>query len=494
MYTSEDEESIADQDDESIEIDLQEEQIRKLRLSNDTLRKQLVDFSQTLEVALNKANKQPIPEPRTEESKKSLRAIIASKEKFVVGLKKKVDTIHKQNDQLRQQLRVAYTSDRVMQMGNETKEKELRIRTLVEENRHLQAAQRSKKKRINNSSEWNSRVQVLQDELRVIKETLRKYKERNRTAEEESKRHREHVVSLTERNKELAKDLYQAGGDIKQQQSISDQEELWFKEKTKLEHSIQVLDKSNKLERSRARQAFKREEEQQKEHGKEIQQLQQVIEEREKYMRFQLLQIKKLKSGLRDFALSEAPLPEPVWSLNLQQFLLGDEISSGDLIQIPQSPITTKPLERGPRAIRTQGIISHNDKLPTKTQSPVRFHQNEVFIPEQSPEEQPKIEQVTVSSESEEAVVENLISARVVDNSESIVPNSTCSERVTENSEVVVENASQESFDENSSCSKRIAEEPTSVAESPDNFKVVEKQSAFAKPAASSKKKKKKLF
>eukprot|EP00511_Aplanochytrium_stocchinoi_P011525 CAMPEP_0204873874 /NCGR_PEP_ID=MMETSP1348-20121228/41810_1 /ASSEMBLY_ACC=CAM_ASM_000700 /TAXON_ID=215587 /ORGANISM="Aplanochytrium stocchinoi, Strain GSBS06" /LENGTH=251 /DNA_ID=CAMNT_0052029407 /DNA_START=320 /DNA_END=1072 /DNA_ORIENTATION=+ len=130
------------------------EYIAKLQKANHALRKQLVIFSRALESSLQESRitevktESDTPNNRTsklvrpsDDGKKSLRAIIASKEKALQSLKKKLDVCKKSNDNLKLKVQKAYTSERVIQMGNEKKEKDLQIQQLLEETRNLRNIQ-----------------------------------------------------------------------------------------------------------------------------------------------------------------------------------------------------------------------------------------------------------------------------------------------------------------------------------------------------------------
>jgi len=316
----------------------------------------------------------------------------------VANLQKKLDLYRKNNAQLKRQIQQAYSSDRVLQMGNENKEKQREIDNLIQENRNLVAMQRSQAKKIvqqqANREEWPARLACLQDELRVTRETLRKYKEKARSADEEAIRQRELVIKLQEKNRNLRKEVERfenSNGKARPrlELDVEAQQAEWDKEREKLEHSVHVLEKSNKQERQKAALAAKKAEESLKEHQREVDKLQARVEEKEKDMRFQVLQIKKLKRGLRELALGDAPIAllDAPWSANMSRFLAGvdddeDEEHSADAapeqiddvadlnarhvntsqmqvgaskpLASPQPPANRLPANRGPRVARAK--------------------------------------------------------------------------------------------------------------------------------------------
>ncbi|GBG23966.1 Lebercilin-like protein [Hondaea fermentalgiana] len=319
----------------------EQERIEKLRLANEVLRKQLKDFARVFEVTMNSkgAGAPGLRGSSGDNGKRSLRAIVQSKQKQVQTLQKKLENYKKSNQQLKRQMKEAFTTDRVLLLTNEVEEKQRTIDQLVEENKGLQALQRSHVKRIAKQQEsrgtWSSKLTNLQEELRVARETLRKYRDKTRTAEEDSKRHREHIMKLTDRNKDLKSEIRRyeaANGKAKTRDTIDaeQQQAKWDTERQKLEHTIQILEKSNKQERVKAHQAAKQLEIKVREHETAIAGMRGELEQREKDMRYQLVQIKKLKRGLRELAMGDAPLPvgDAPWSTNMHKFLTDDGVLS----------------------------------------------------------------------------------------------------------------------------------------------------------------------
>ncbi len=388
-------------DEETLEDDDSEERIEKLRIANAALRKQLKDFSKAFQEALNgKIEDRGGPNQSSataESAKKSLRALVASKQRQVQGLQKKLEMYRKSNSQLKRQLKQAYTTDRVLDLGNENLRKQAEIDRLVAENRQLQSLQRNQSKRIEQQrvsrEEWPARLAGLQDELRVTRETLRKYKEKTRVAEESSGKQRTVILKMQEKNRELKKEIERyenANGKAKTKQALDiEAAQLeWEKDKEKLSKSIQVLEKSNRQERKKAQLAAREAEEKLKDHEKEVAALKERIEEKEKDMRYQVLQIKRLKRGLRELAMADTPRAVAAaigsnWATNMSKYLSSadaqeDALNSPEVVLdspkvhakelakaspqqlspagyvLPSTPKEEAPAERGPRIARTE--------------------------------------------------------------------------------------------------------------------------------------------
>jgi hypothetical protein len=321
-----------------------DEALRKLRMANGALRQQLRDFGRALEASLGGGSGGGDGGlagggEGDKESRKTLRALVASRQRQVCALQKKLDGYRKSNAQLKRQLQAAYTSDRVLVMSNENKEKQAEIERLTQENRNLLQMQRAQAKRIlqqeGSKDEWPMRLANLQDELRVTRETLRKYKDKARVAEEEGNRHREQCAVLGERNRELRAQLEarqaaagSAEAEAAAQQAAAEGAAAASEERAKLVHNIEVLQSAHRQERQRAAQAARRAEDALKEHQREVDELRRRIEDKEKDLRYQVVQIKKLKRGLRELATGD--ITDAQWSLNMARFLDGSPAHEED--------------------------------------------------------------------------------------------------------------------------------------------------------------------
>jgi len=356
----------------------EQEYVGKLRAANHALRTQLKEFSKALDAALSVRANNNNNSTHDVDGKKSLRAIVNSKEKQLNGLKKKLETYKKQNEQLKKQLRSAYTSDKVVQMGNENKEKEQIIQKLIAENKSLTTIQRNQAKQIqkqeSGKEEWPARVAALQDELRVTRERLRTIKEKSKQAEEHHKKQHEQVMRLMGKNKELSKEIarYEAANGKAKTRSTLNREQIekeWNEQREKLTHKISVLEKSNKQERNKLAIANRKGEEKIEELSKKIKQMQEKIDESEKDMRIQVLQVKKLKRNLRELATGEAPLPlgTKPWAVNLAQYLNGennDQPSEETPDTNPEIEETTQEQEQEEKEEEEEEEENDEDKEP----------------------------------------------------------------------------------------------------------------------------------
>jgi hypothetical protein len=371
-----------------------DEALRKLRMANGALRQQLRDFGRALEASLGGGSAGGEGGcaggmESDKESKKSLRALVASRQRQVSALQKKLDGYRKSNAQLKRQLQAAYTSDRVLVMSNENKEKQAEIERLTQENRNLVQMQRAQAKRIlqqeGSKEEWPMRLANLQDELRVTRETLRKYKEKARVAEDEGNRHREQCAVLGERNRELKAQLEarqaaagSAEAEAAAQQAAAEGAAVASEERAKLVHNIEVLQTAHRQERQRAAQAARRAEDALKEHQREVDELRRRIEEKEKDLRYQVVQIKKLKRGLRELASGD--ISDAQWSLNMARFLDG---SAAHDEEDKCSAAANSSADRNNNNVNSSNSSSADRSNP---RSPVKQQQQQQQHPEQEPE------------------------------------------------------------------------------------------------------------
>lgn len=528
----------------------EQEQIEKLRLANDVLRKQLKDFGRVFEASMNSKPGAGLAYKASsggssDNGKRSLRAIIQSKQKQVQGMQKKLDAYKKNNQQLKRQMKEAFTTDRVLLLTNEVEEKQRQIDQLVEDNRSLQTLQRTHAKRIAKQQEsrgnWSTKLTNLQEELRVARETLRKYREKSRFAEEESNRHREHIMKLTDRNKELKSEIKRyesANGKAKTRETLDaeEQQSRWDEERRKLEHAIQVLEKSNKQERIKAHQATKQLEVKAREHESAIEKMQTELDLREKDMRFQLVQIKKLKKGLRELALGDTPLNigDTPWSSNMHHFLnssVNFDDDEGNDKQSPavsphqrsspkhsvQSPTISNsgrepaspstspkprpgppegrspPIERGPRVARTSASAA--SAIPSTTQD-----SSEYDVKKSEDMTQEEENGSTEAGETTENV--NANDAEVVDDyhEEPIIARNKTTESINEqhnNRERIEDEVDQTLEDEDYTEGDNIEDNDSSASRTnsgtASDISSSQPKSAFAKPMMKSKKKKKKF-
>ena len=364
----------------------QEEYISKLRKANEALRNQLRAYSKALEVSMSGSKSfaagsglRALKSKLDHDGKKSLRALVATKEKSLVSLRKKVEVYKKSVTHLKKQLRKAYTSERVIQIGNENKEKEKRIQQLLEEKRNLVNIHRAQAKQIQRADvskeEWPERVAALQEELRFARDRYKELKLKIKESESMHSRQHEQMVRLTEKNKELLRELKEleaSHGVVREKPpDPGSVKKAWEKERRGLTTRIHQLEKANRREKVKLESASKRSEQVIQGLKLRIDGYKEKVDEREKEMRAQLLQVKKLKRNLRELAMGDLPQMQISWNKDLEDYFTGDK-EVGEGLRSPQgpNPPASSPKQQNHlRENRIKDATSEELSLPVETKN-----------------------------------------------------------------------------------------------------------------------------
>ena len=382
----------------------QDEYISKLRKANEALRHQLRAYSKALELSLENSNSlaagsglRALKSKLDHDGKKSLRAMVATKEKSLAALRKKVELYKKSITHLKKQLRKAYTSERVIQIGNENKEKEKKIQQLLEEKRNLVNIHRAQARQIQKADlgkeEWPERVASLQEELRLARDRYRELKVKIKESESLQTRQHEQMVRLTEKNKDLLRELkeHEAAHGVVREKPANPGEvkKAWEKERRGYMSRIQQLEKANRRDKAKLDSATKRSNQVIQELKLRIEGYKEKVEEREREMRSQLLQVKKLKRNLRELAMGDLPELQVAWNKDLEDYFTGEkEIGSPESTQGPNRP-TESPKELNPLRESRIKDIAHEDQtnsidstLSTSQHEDIRSEAKDLPTPE----------------------------------------------------------------------------------------------------------------
>ena len=294
------------------ETDAQDETIEKLRLANQALRQQLKEFSRALDASLSQggAGDAGSASAASQGKRRNMLAALSAKEKQLKAVHKKLEIYKRANVELKKQLGSVYHPEKLQQLKSEKKDKERIIEELQSENKSLLMVQRNQTKKIEEQEtlkhEWPAKVSSLMADLRVAKEKLRKVREKEGRVETDSRKLHEQMVRLQEKNKKLQQQL----GKYERQsgQTASDRAKRkmmheWKEEKAKLEHSIQVLERSKQQERTKGERLLRANMAELQKVKKEMERHKRQLDEKEKEIRLQGLQVKKLRRQLRELAL-----------------------------------------------------------------------------------------------------------------------------------------------------------------------------------------------
>ncbi|CAK4784465.1 unnamed protein product [Aphanomyces euteiches] len=246
------------------------------------------------------------------------RHALAAKENQVRSLYKKIGLYRKANAALRRELDNFHNNDVVAQvrrrlclpelkqarqLENKAREKELLIEKLTHENKCLANLQRTQAKRIEEleslKEHFPSKHHSVLEELRICKETYRLYKERERQAEERSAKLHEQVVDLSIKNKQLA-DKIRQHEQAKATAPATATEEDGKDELEQLQQRIHMLEKNKRAEKAKYERVIQTCQDQLDACKQEMERCQAQLLEKEKALRLQVIELKKLKRQLRE--------------------------------------------------------------------------------------------------------------------------------------------------------------------------------------------------
>ena len=323
------------------------ETIEKLRLANAALRHQLKEFSRALDASLRggdaagggkgggslnqgsaatTASGAGFHAARQggrgadERARQQLR----HHEKMLRNATKKIEIYRRGNQDLRRQLASAFNSDRLVQLENENKEREREIAKLQGENRSLLNIQRAQTRQIEKQeslrNDWPARISSMNEDLRVAKEKLRRSHQKDKSASQQLKKQHEQLSRLTEENKRLTAEKRRlegpGGGRAAKTAAELEKEKAekaWSEERGKLDRKIAVLEKIKRQEVAKAKQKIRENNKEVTKAKDELDRYKRLLTDKDKEMRMQLLQVKKLKRQLREIALGDGtsglPLP-----------------------------------------------------------------------------------------------------------------------------------------------------------------------------------------
>ncbi|OQR93071.1 hypothetical protein ACHHYP_02952 [Achlya hypogyna] len=231
---------------------------------------------------------------------------LAKKESELQQLQKKIAVYRKANANLRKELEAVHSNDTLVQLENKAREKQLLVDKLAHENRYLANLQRTQAKRIEElealKEHFPAKHHSVMEELRICKESFRMYKEREKAADERSAKLHQQVVDLTQRNKALAEKIkqhenYKAPAETTK--GDDDKED----ELAQLQAKVLQLEKSKRMEKAKYDRVVKACEEQLEECKREMESFQAQLLDKEKELRLQVVQLKKLKRTLRELVI-----------------------------------------------------------------------------------------------------------------------------------------------------------------------------------------------
>ncbi|ETW03637.1 hypothetical protein H310_05036 [Aphanomyces invadans] len=246
------------------------------------------------------------------------RNTLAAKEVELRNLYKRISVYRKANAALQKELEGFHNNDFVAQVENKAREKQLLIEKLTHENKYLANLQRTQAKRIEEleslKEHFPSKHHSVMEELRICKETYRMCKERERLAEDRSAKLHQQVVDLMARNKALADKIRQHHSSTESKATTNDatarrgdgggggggdddDDDL-----AQLRTRVALLEKTKRAEKAKYERVIQMCQEQLDACKREMEAFQAQLLEKEKELRLQVVELKKLKRQLRDLA------------------------------------------------------------------------------------------------------------------------------------------------------------------------------------------------
>ncbi|OQS05670.1 hypothetical protein THRCLA_02222 [Thraustotheca clavata] len=231
------------------------------------------------------------------------RKVLAKKEQELNMLHKKINVYKKANANLKKELEAYSSNDTLLQVENRAREKQLLVEKLVQENRYLANLQRTQAKRIeeleNLKEHFPAKHHSVMEELRICKETFRMYKEREKATEEKTAKLHQQVIDLTQKNKTLS-DKIKQHENYKPANDTNSEHNGRINELELLQVRVAQLEKAKRHEKAKYDRVIKACEEQLEECKREMESFQSQLLDKEKELRLQVVELKKLKRTLRE--------------------------------------------------------------------------------------------------------------------------------------------------------------------------------------------------
>ena len=297
-------------------------------MANRALRDQLKEFARALDTSLKHNNAAAAGHTVQEDESRSAKA----RAKVVKVMQKKLKMYKKITTELKQQLVSAQRTDRVLELQNQAKEQERRVQSLIDENRSLLAIQRHQARKIHQREavrqDWPQRLQSMENEIRIYREKLRKVRQRDLKFAETRKWQDSQIHALKNKVKKLNRKLGNVGGGdgnqggmlpgvssstsyhtserVRESQSTADEENA------KLRKDVSLLKRTMNNDRIRHERAMKRQQIDIERLQNQSDEQQEDLLRKEKLVKLQVLQVKRLKRQLKDLVRSATPIAVPV--------------------------------------------------------------------------------------------------------------------------------------------------------------------------------------
>ncbi|RHY39867.1 hypothetical protein DYB30_001056 [Aphanomyces astaci] len=289
------------------------------------------------------------------------RKTLAAKELELRNLHKRINVYRKANAALQKELEGFHNNDCMAQVENKAREKQLLIEQLSHENKYLANLQRTQAKRIEElealKEHFPSKHHSVMEELRICKETYRMCKEREKLADDRSNKLHQQVVDLTAKNKALADKIRshhgsQVNADAGQPGHDDDDDDV-----AQLQVRVALLEKvvwsSKRTDKDKYDRVIQTCQEQLDECKREMEAFQAQLLDKEKQLRLQVVELKKLKRELRELAVDTRATHHVVHKLAYRQ-------------QQQQQPASPKKMPMPPPSMADKKRASTHVRIQTQ--------------------------------------------------------------------------------------------------------------------------------
>jgi len=290
-------------------------EVEKLRIANDALRNQLREFAKALDVSLK--NNKKMKESSFSGGSKSMKV----KAEMMKNMQKKIEVYKRANGELKRQLREMRDADKVVALENLVGQRDIEIKKLARDNKALLSIQRSQAKEMNAretaKSEWPQKIVSLENDIRVYREKLRKIRERDMKYMEERHEQTEKMADLVKTNRRLKVQMEEMRSQIVASDTTLSPHvplptvKLLEDKAKKLKTQVNLLEKVKLQEQLKAKREIKRRDEDLIKLAEENKSLRAELDLKEKQVRMQVLQVKKVKKQLQDIVVNDEPISLP---------------------------------------------------------------------------------------------------------------------------------------------------------------------------------------
>lgn len=243
--------------------------------------------------------------------REDLEVRLKAKEKQIAALKARLQSAKAKHTELRRSGTMSMFAEKMVVLENRRREVELEVKSLSDENRSLTNVQRSMAKQIDKyekeQSMWPRRLESAQQDLRVMKLKVEKAREAEARAATALGKQHEQMMHLIETNRDLQEELARLKGNTtqaKEERALKSQIATFDNERRDMEYKVAALERKKGSNAGRRDDKLRTAQARLRKLQSQVDSKSQLLAEKEKEAKLQLLQLNKLKARLRDAGLS----------------------------------------------------------------------------------------------------------------------------------------------------------------------------------------------